>query len=129
MSLPDDPIAEIKTVIIMVVCIVLIGLIGYLAYTKSLLETKVAEQQVDISSLQEQNVNFKTQAEASNAAFQKIQSDAMAREAAAAESIATANRQATAFEAEAKRLAAVNPVGDDCAATKSFLKSYFGGRP
>lgn len=122
-----DELSEIKAVILIIVLAVLFGLIGYLAYTKSLLQTQVAQQQTDITALTDQNTNFKTQVEASNVAVQKMRTDALARQSAAAESIAAANRQADAFEATARRLAAVTPVGDDCTASKAFLKTYFGG--
>lgn len=127
MSMPTDPVGQVKAIILAVAFAVLFGIIGYLAYTKSLLETEVAQQQTDITALTDQNTNFKTQVEASNAAINKMHDDGLARAAAAAQSIAEANRQADAFETTAKRLAAVAPVGDDCTATKAFLKSYFGG--
>jgi cell division protein FtsB len=127
--MPSDPIGEIKTVITVVILVALMGIICYLAYTKSLLETKVAQQETDITALTDQNTNFKTQVEASNAAIKKMHDDGVARATAAAQSIAAANRQADAFEATAKRLVAASPVGDDCTATKAFLKSYLGGKP
>jgi cell division protein FtsB len=126
--MPSDPIGEIKTVILVMAFSALLGLIGYLGYTKSLLQTEVAQQKTDITALTDQNTNFKTQVEASNAAIEKMRSDGLAREAAAVPSIAEANRQAAAFEETARRLAAASPVGDDCTATKAFLKTYFGGQ-
>lgn len=127
MSLSPDPISEVKNIVLVVIFTALIGLIGYLGYTKSLLQTQVAQQKTDITALTDQNSDFKSQVEATNAAIQQMHTDGLARAAAAAQSIAEAERQASAFEATAKALATAAPVGDDCSATKTFLKKYFGG--
>ena len=123
----SDPIDEVKTIVAIVIIATLMGLVGYLAYTKSLLETQVAEQQNDITALTDQNANFKSQAEAANAVITKMHDDDVARTAAAAKSISAADRQASVFEDAAKKIGIATATGDDCEATKTLLKNYYGG--
>jgi len=75
MSLSPDPISEVKNIVLMVVFSILMGLIGYLGYAKSLLQTQVAQQKTDITALTDQNTNFKTQVDATNATIQKMHDD------------------------------------------------------
>lgn len=130
MSLPvEDPIAEIKAAVIIVILVILLAIIGWLAYTKSQDETQIATQETAISALTDQNSDFKKATEDTNAVIQKMQTDALAQQAAEDDAVQTAQRQAASIVARETKLLALKPVGNDCDAAKIFAKQYYGGHP
>ena len=124
-----DPVSSvadtIKVVAIVLVFLLVFGLIGYLVYTKSKLESQVADDRGVITALQSANQDWKTQTDSANAALKKLKDDTAARAATAA----TAETQAQAANADylkaASNIEAAKPKGDDCAASKALLDNFF----
>ena len=125
MTMPSDPIAEVKFVVLSVVAVVIFGIIGYLAYTKQELKTQVAELQLENQQYKTANDDWQTKTESANAALAQFKKDALARETLAANALTEAKRQNDTYTATAKAIMASKPSGDDCTAAKSVLNSYF----
>ena len=128
MSLLPDPVSQGKNIVIAVIVVVVLGIIGYLSYTKSRLETKLAQAQTDIVALTDANNDWKTATDNANKAMKDAIDQAAAREAAAAKGVAEAKNLAKQYEARANEIMRSIPKGDDCVATKRLTDSYFGAK-
>lgn len=123
--LPDDPVEKAVFIVKVVIGVVLVGIIAYLAYTKSLLETEVAQQKTEIVQYQNANTEWKTQTAKANAALKATIDEAARRETVANKAIAVAQAKANSFLNKAKQISSVKPEGDDCAAAAKLLDTYF----
>lgn len=123
--LPSDPVSQVKTYVVGGVIVALLAVIGYLAYTKSLLETQVAQQQTEITSYQDANVSWAASAAEQDKKIQDIIDTASAREKAVVAAIAQAEQESKIFNQNSVKLMATKAAGSDCEATKKFLDSYF----
>lgn len=127
-SLVPDPIGEVKLVVIGAIAVVALGLIVYLGYTKSLLETKVADQALEISQYKLANETCKSNVAQANSDLKKAITSGTVRQSAVASSIKSTEKTTTPMLARAAALMVALPNGDDCAAAKSLTNSYFGGK-
>lgn len=109
---------------------IILGLLlfcGYEMYTKSLLQTQVANQQIQITSLSDANDQWKTQTLAANTALKSIQNSQDARDKAAQAAMAQAVKDAQSHEAEAQVILKKKVTGDDCTAANKIFNDYLGG--
>ncbi len=132
MSLPDpisSGLESAKLIAAGVVLIALIGWGGYETYTKSLVETDLANTKTELTQYKDANENWEKTAAEFNAKIKALAEESDARAKMATKAVADAKAAATAFDMKAKALMALTPSGDDCAATKAFLSSYYGANP
>lgn len=124
-----DPISNIKNALIIAVVIIVVAIIGYLAYTKSLLQTQVAQQQGEIEQYKTANDDWARANAQQDAAIKNLKTLSNTRAEAAAKALAASQSKAKGFSALADTLLKQKPAGADCAATKKFLSDYFAGQP
>lgn len=146
MSLSPDPISSginsVKFIIISVIVVAVLGVLGYLAYTKSKLQTQLAQAQTDIVALTAANENWKTTSEQANAAIAAQAAADKQREEQAAAAIADAQKSADQATKDAAAIMATplpalpaqnGGIGyclpdPQCAAAEKLMNSYFGAR-
>ena len=132
MSLPDpvgNSVSAIKIIVGAVVGVIIIGIVGYLAYTKSLLETQVANDALTISQYEIANTNWAEQSAKASKAIADLKADAASRAAEAERRVEAARNEAQSYLNRANTIAASKPAGDDCTAAKNLANAYFGGHP
>ena len=147
MSLSPDPISSslssAKFIIITVVALIIVGAFGYEMYTKSQLQTKLAQAQTDIVALTAANENWKTNSETQNAAIAAQAAAEKQRADQAAAAVAVAQKTSDQDTKDAAAIMAVKapptpaqaapgaPVATpdpQCAAAEKLMNSYFGGK-
>ena len=145
MSLSPDPISSglnsVKFIIITVVVVAILGVIGYLAYTKSELQTQLAQAQTDIVALTAANENWKTNSETQNAAIAAQAAADKQRADQAAAAVAVAQKASDQDTKDAADIMAIKappapaqavpgaPAATpdpQCAAAEKLMNSYFG---
>lgn len=129
MSLPvPDPISETKTIFFVAIAVLVAAVIGYLAYTKSLLQTEVAQDATLIVEYRTQNDDWKVKTDEANKAIKALQDEVLASQQA----VEAAQKQAEVVQQQhdivAHNIETILPFGDDCAATKKILDNYFRGK-
>ena len=124
-----DPASSIARIAKAVAVILFIGCLGYLVWDNRSLATEVQDQKSEISDYKSANVALKVQVGQCNAAVAQIKVDSDARAAAAEKAVTAAKIESDSLIAAAQTLMNAKPVGDDCAASSSFLKHYFAGKP
>ena len=124
-----DPVSNVasaaKVIAVVVLVLAIVGVIGYLAYTKSQLEKQITQDATLISDLQNSNADWKTQTDAANEAVKKAQTEAVAAQAQAEAAQQVAIRVDSAYGDAAKTIEATKPQGDECAATKALVDSFY----